>query len=141
MNNKIFKYFIFVIILLFAIGMVSATDNLNQSEDTTTIENTIPHTEKVMTETEKTNIQSQKEIKKEHTTIPKSNPTSLYVDPDVEDDQEGTLNNPTNILDAISKVTNDGNIILLPGTTGIYTPTTQILISDDTTLDETKNST
>ena len=143
MNTKIYKYFLFVIVLLFAIGMVSATDNLDQSEDTVTLEKITPNIENTITNTETTGDNTPtKELKTNNEkATPKSDSTPLYVSPDVTEEQEGTSENPTTIFDAISKVTNDGTIILLPGTTGVYTPTEEILIGDETTSDETNKIT
>ncbi|WP_323736523.1 Ig-like domain repeat protein [Methanosphaera sp. ISO3-F5] len=57
----------------------------------------------------------------------------VYVSPDIFEAQEGTIDNPTTIEDAISKVANNGVIYLLHGSDGIYYAINQIDINDLTT--------
>jgi hypothetical protein len=125
------KFLILAIILCITVGVASATEA--SSDDTTaqdapTITKNTPTTEKIITKTENKKIN-----KNNKTQNVKKDTGDLYVSPDVTEAKTGTNEDPTTIIDAVSKVTQNGNIILLPGTTGVYTPTELITISDETT--------
>ena len=54
----------------------------------------------------------------------------VYVSPDVEEAKAGTIDDPTTLQDAISKVANNGTIHILKGTDGIYLITERVTLND-----------
>ena len=76
-------------------------------------------------------------------TIENNQPTlsneNLYVSPEVTEAQAGTPENPTTLMDALSKVNNGQSIIFLPGTTKVYNFTETINIKQDTVKEGTTN--
>ena len=55
----------------------------------------------------------------------------LYCSPDVSNPQQGNMDNPTTIDDAISRIDDEGTIILLKGSTGEYLLTNTITINSN----------
>ena len=145
---KIRHIAIFLILLACLVGAVSAADDVavdtldEAADDAVAVDNL---QEDISNEVSTEEISVSNDLKAQDATdnstdngeILGNAGNTIYCDPDATSAQEGTIDKPTTIADAIGKVTNDGTIMLLPGSTGLYAPTEQIIISDATTLSGT----